>query len=117
MLYLSVLKQRAEAVAQRCFIKKVLLEISQNSQENTCARNSFLIKLQTKANNFIEKETLKQMFPCEFCEIFKNTFSYRIPPVAAPESDWFYQSSFWRHCVYQECLQTWIWVIITETLG
>ena len=76
---MSVLKQRAEAVAQRCFIKTVLLEISQNSQENTCARVSFLIKLQTKANNFIEKETLKQ--------IFKNTFSYRIPPVAAPKSD------------------------------
>ena len=27
--------------------KKVLLEISQNSRENTCARVSFLIKLQT----------------------------------------------------------------------
>ena len=28
------------------FFKKVLLEISQNSQENTCAWFSFLIKLQ-----------------------------------------------------------------------
>ena len=35
-----------EAIAQRCSIKKMLLEISQNSQENTCARVSFLIKLQ-----------------------------------------------------------------------
>ena len=35
-----------EAVAQRCSMKKVLLEILQNSQENTCARASFLIKLQ-----------------------------------------------------------------------
>ena len=34
-----------EAVAQRCSVKKVFLEISQNSQENTCARVSFLIKL------------------------------------------------------------------------
>ena len=25
--------------------------------------------------NFIKKETLAQVFPCEFCEIFKNTFS------------------------------------------
>ena len=32
---------------RRCSIKKVFLEISQNSQENTCARVSFLIKLQT----------------------------------------------------------------------
>ena len=31
---------------QRSSVKKVLLEISQNSQENTCAKVSFLIKLQ-----------------------------------------------------------------------
>ena len=30
-----------EAVAQRCSVKEVFLEISQNSQENTCARVSF----------------------------------------------------------------------------
>ena len=29
-----------------CSVKKVFLETSQNSQENTCARDSFLIKLQ-----------------------------------------------------------------------
>ena len=29
-----------------CFIKKVFLEISHNSQENTCARVSLLTKLQ-----------------------------------------------------------------------
>ena len=69
-----------EAVVQRCSVKKVLLEISQNSQENTCARISFLIKLQAK------KEILAQVFSCEFCEISKNTFFYRTPLVAA--SDW-----------------------------
>ena len=37
---------RSEAVVQTCSLKKVFLEISQNSQENTCARVSFLIKLQ-----------------------------------------------------------------------
>ena len=30
-----------EAVVQRFSVKKVFLEISQNSQENTCARTSF----------------------------------------------------------------------------
>ena len=35
-----------EAGAQRCSVKMVFLEISQSSQENTCARVSFLIKLQ-----------------------------------------------------------------------
>ena len=61
-----------------CSVKKVLLEISQNSQENTCARVSILIKIE-----IIKIETLAQVFSCEFCEISKNTFSYRTPPVAA----------------------------------
>ena len=34
------------SVLQRCSVKKVFIEISQNSQENTCTRVSFLIKLQ-----------------------------------------------------------------------
>ena len=29
--------------------------------------------------NFIKKETLAQVFPCEFCEISKSTFFYRTP--------------------------------------
>ena len=85
-----------EAVVQMCSVKKVFLEISKNSQENTCARVSFLIKLQAfpvfglnterysvslriqsecgKACSFIKKETLAQVFSCEFFEISKNTF-------------------------------------------
>ena len=35
------------------------------------------------------------MFSSEFCESFKNIFSYRTSPVAASKCDWFYQSSFW----------------------
>ena len=35
------------------------------------------------ACNFIKKETLVQVFSCEFCEISKNTFFYRTPLVAA----------------------------------
>ena len=46
--------------------KYVFLEILQNSQENTCARVSFLIKMQTSACNFFKKETLGQVFACEF---------------------------------------------------
>ena len=33
--------KNSEAVARRCSLKKVFLEISQNSQENTCVRVSF----------------------------------------------------------------------------
>ena len=62
-------------------IKKVFLKFLQNSQENTCARVSFLIKLQAEACNcnFIKKETLAQVFSYKFFEISKNTFSYRKP--------------------------------------
>ena len=50
--------QQTEAVTRRCSLKKVSLEISQNSLENTYARVSFLIKLQAEAFNFIKKGTL-----------------------------------------------------------
>ena len=50
------------------FYKKGVLKILQNSQENTWARVSFLIKLQ-------DWGILAQMFfSCEFCEFFKKTF-------------------------------------------
>ena len=58
----------------RCSAKKLLFEISQNSQENTCAKVSVLISLQAKICN--KKETLVQVFSFEFCKISKNTFSY-----------------------------------------
>ena len=61
-------------------MKKLFLEISQNSWENTCAGVSFFTKF------FIKKETLAQVLCCEFCEISKNTFSYRTSPVAASGS-------------------------------
>ena len=41
-----------ETLARRCSVKKVFLEISQNSQENICARVSFVIKLQALAQVF-----------------------------------------------------------------
>ena len=65
-----------EAVVQRCSVKKVFLEISQNSQENTCARVFFnkVAGLRPYACNFIKNETLAQMFSYEFCEISKTPF-------------------------------------------
>ena len=68
----------SEVVVQRCSVKEVFLEISQNSQENTCVRVFF----RPEAGNFIKKETLTQVLSCEFYKI-SNTFSYRRPPVAA----------------------------------
>ena len=48
--------------------ENVFLEISQNSQENTCARVSFLIKLQAKA--------CARVFSYEFFKISKSTFFF-----------------------------------------
>ena len=49
------------------FYKKKVSKILQNSQENHCARVYFLIMAAS----------------CEYYEVFKNTFFYRTPPVAA----------------------------------
>ena len=59
----------SEAAVHRCSVKKVFLEISQNSQENTCVI-------------FLSRDSGTVIF-CEFCEIFKNAFFYRTSLVAA----------------------------------
>ena len=60
---------KSEAVIQRCSPKKVLLEISQNSKENSCARDSFLIKLQVKAQSLWDR-----CFPVNFVKFLTTTF-------------------------------------------
>ena len=53
----------------------MLLQISQNSQENACATVSFLIKLQTRdLQRYYKKEALAQVLSCEIC---KSTFFHR----------------------------------------
>ena len=65
----------AEAATGAVLKEKLFLEILKNSQENTCARISFFNKVAgLRPANFIKKETLSQLFSCEFCEISKNTF-------------------------------------------
>ena len=64
-----------EAAARSVLWIKVFLKISQNSQENTCARVSFLIKLQDWGLQLFEKrDSGSGVFACKFCEISKNTF-------------------------------------------
>ena len=50
---------------RRYSVKKVVLEILQNSQKNTCARDSFLIKLQT---------SLARCFPVTFVKFLTTAF-------------------------------------------
>ena len=63
----------SEAVAQRCSVKKGVLRNFAKFTGKHQGQSLFLIKW-PQACNFIKKETLAQVFSCEFCEIFKNTF-------------------------------------------
>ena len=54
----------SEAVAQWCPMKKMFLEISQNSLENTCARVSLLIKFQ--AEGFGTPPVVDSVSPSQF---------------------------------------------------
>ena len=64
----------AEAVAQRCSVRKMFFKISQDSQENTCDRVSFFISYRPEACNFIKKETLAQVLPGNFANLFRTSF-------------------------------------------
>ena len=50
------LAKHQKAVAHTCSVKKVFLEISKNSQENTCARVSFLMKLHEPPATLLKKQ-------------------------------------------------------------
>ena len=65
---------------RRCFMKKGVLEnFAKFTGKHLCQSLFFnkvadLRKTPPMACNFIKKDTLAQVFSCEFCEIFKNTF-------------------------------------------
>ena len=70
-------KQRAEAVARRCSVRKVFLKISQNSLENTCARVSFLVKLQ--ASGLFKKWLWHRHFSVNFAKFLETPFLTEYP--------------------------------------
>ena len=65
------------------FCKKGVLENFTKLTGNTCARISSLIKLEAWVLQLYNKETLAQMFSCEFYEIFKNSIFYGTLSVTA----------------------------------
>ena len=75
------------------FCEKGVLKNFAKFIEKQLCHSLFLIKLQTETCNFIKKETLAQVFSCEFCEISKNSFFHRTPLVAA--SIYFKESFLW----------------------
>ena len=63
-----------EAVARRSSVNKVFLEISQNSQENTCARGSFVIKLEAWPATLLKKSLWHRCFPVNFPKFLRTPF-------------------------------------------
>ena len=80
----SLLKLRSSRPEVFCK-KGVLRNFTKFTGKHLC-QSLFFNKVAGQACNFIKKETLAQVFSCEFCEISKNTFFYRTPLVAASES-------------------------------
>ena len=64
------------------FCKKGVLRNFANVTGKHLCQSLFFNKEDLLINPFINKETLTQMFSCEFCEISKCTFFYRTPLVA-----------------------------------
>ena len=56
------------------FCKKGVLKISQNSLENNLHQSLILNKVAGYRLQLYKKETLPQVFSCEFSAIFKNTY-------------------------------------------
>ena len=46
-----------------------------------------MVFLEIPAGNFIKKDTMAQVFSCQFFEISKNMFPYRTTSVAASENN------------------------------
>ena len=59
-------------VAQTCSVKKVYLEISRNSQENTCTRVSFLIKL--RPATLLKQRLWHGCFSMNFAKFLRTPF-------------------------------------------
>ena len=69
----SVLSIREGSLTGVFCKKGVLKNFAKFTGKHLC-QNLFSNKFTgLKACNFIKKETLAQVFPCEFCEIYKNT--------------------------------------------
>ena len=65
------------------FCKKGVLKNFAKFTGKHPSQSLFFNKLAGQACNYIKKETLALVFCCEFCEISKNAFPYRTPPVTA----------------------------------
>ena len=80
--------QKIRSSRPEVFCKKDVFENLAKFTGKHLRQGLFLNKvagLRPKACNFLKKETLAQVLSCECYEVFKNTYFYRTPLVAASE--------------------------------
>ena len=63
-----------EAATRDVLLKKVFLKFLQNSQENTCVRVSFLIKLQARPATVLKRRLWHRLFPVNFAKFLRTPF-------------------------------------------
>ena len=65
---------------QRCYVKNMFLKFRKIHRKTPVPEPLFSCSWRLRQVALL-KETLAQVFYCEFCKIFKNTFFYKILPV------------------------------------
>ena len=87
-LFLKLINK--EKLSPEVFRKKGVLKNFAKFTEKHLRQSLFFIKVAClRPATLLKKETLSQVFSCEFCETSKDTFSYRTPPVAASNKTFF----------------------------
>ena len=82
IVFLGICVSQRRSSLPKVFCKKdVLRNLAKFTGKHLC-QGLFFSSCRPEARNFIEKR-LAQGFSCEFCEISKNTFCHRTPPVTA----------------------------------
>ena len=76
------------SIHRRCSVRKGVLRNFTNFTGKHLCQSLFFNEVATlRSAILLKKETLAQVFSCEFCEIPKNTLFYRTPLVVA--SEWY----------------------------
>ena len=83
----------------------MFLKIWQNSYENTCAgvslsRSLLSLSRSPRSHATLLKKTPAQVFSCEFCEIFKNTFLTELLRMPASNSTQVLRTSLFQMTLY-----------------
>ena len=93
-------KHSQKVVARRCSVKKVFLEISQNSLENTNSRVSFLMRL--RPATLLKKRLWHRFIPMNLAKFLRTPFLTEYL-VTASDCFWLYfklKQNFQKKCIY-----------------